>query len=111
QGSYYTFDMAKLVEMMEKGTRWKDLPGNSAYSVGKSVLVTSTDVRKSNSGGMYLALAAYIANGNNVVDKDADADKVGDRMVSLFSRQGFQNPVRPVLSKTTQRWVSGKPRW
>jgi len=89
-GSYFLFDMAKLVQMMENGTRWKDLPGNTAYAVGKSVLVTSTDVRKSNSGGMYLALAAYIANGNNVVDNDADADKVGDRMVGLFSRQGFQ---------------------
>jgi hypothetical protein len=89
-GSFFIVDMAKLVEMMEKGTRWKDLPGNTAYAVGKSVLVSSTDVRKSNSGGMYLSLAAYIANGNNVVDNDADAEKIGDKMVTLFSRQGFQ---------------------
>lgn len=89
-GVFFIADMAKLVDMMQKGTRWKDLPGNSAYAVGKSVLVTSTDVRKSNSGGMYLALAAYIANGNNVVDNEADADKVADSMVGLFSRQGFQ---------------------
>jgi len=75
---------------MQKGTRWKDLPGNTAYAVGKSVLISSTDVRKSNSGGMYLALAAYLANGNNVVDNDADADKVAAGMVGLFSRQGFQ---------------------
>jgi hypothetical protein len=39
---------------------------------------------------MYLALAAYIANGNNVVDNDRDADKVASSMVGLFSRQGFQ---------------------
>lgn len=89
-GSYFIVDMAKLVEMMQKGTRWKDLPGNTAYAVGKSVLVSSTDVRKSNSGGMYLALASYIANGNNVVDNDSDADKIADSMVGLFSRQGFQ---------------------
>jgi hypothetical protein len=89
-GSWFIVDMAKLVGMMEKGTRWKDLPDNTAYPVGKSLLVTSTDVRKSNSGGMYLSLAAYIANGNNVVDNDTDADKIGDQMVSLFSRQGFQ---------------------
>lgn len=86
----YMVDMGKLVDMMEKGTRWKDLPGNTEYPVGKSVLVTSTDVRKSNSGGMYLSLAAYVANGDNVVDNEADADKVGDRMVTLFTRQGFQ---------------------
>src|SRR5579862_6052643 len=41
QGIYYIVDMAKLVEMMQKGIRWKDLPGNTAYSVGKSVLITS----------------------------------------------------------------------
>jgi Bacterial extracellular solute-binding protein len=90
EGAYFIIDMPKLVGMMEKGTRWKDLPGNTVYPVGKSILMSSTDVRKSNSGGMYLALAAYIANGNNVVDNDADAAKVADRMVGLFSRQGFQ---------------------
>jgi hypothetical protein len=89
-GAYFIIDMAKLLDMMEKGTRWKDLPGNSAYPVGKSVLVTTTDVRKSNSGAMYLSLAAYLANGNNVVDNEADANKVAAKMVGLFSRQGFQ---------------------
>jgi len=89
-GSDFIVDMARLVDMMQKGTRWKDLPGNTAYAVGKSVLVTSTDVRKSNSGAMYLALAAYIANGNNVVDNETDADKVATSMVRLFSKQGFQ---------------------
>jgi hypothetical protein len=89
-GAFYIVDMGKLVAMMQKGARWKDLPGNTVYAVGKSILITSTDVRKSNSGGMYLALAAYVANGNNVVDNEADADKVAAGMVGLFSRQGFQ---------------------
>jgi hypothetical protein len=89
-GADFIVDMSRLVDMMQKGTRWKDLPGNTAYAVGKSVLVTSTDVRKSNSGGMYLALAAYLANGNSVVDNEADADKVAASMVKLFSKQGFQ---------------------
>jgi len=89
-GSYYIVDMTRLLDMMQKGTRWKDLPDNTAYAVGKSILVTSTDPRKSNSGGMYLALMAYLANGNNVVDNDADAAKVADSMVKLFSKQGFQ---------------------
>jgi hypothetical protein len=89
-GSLFIVDMAKLVDMMEKGTRWKDLPGNTVYSVGKSILVTSTDVRKSNSGGLYLGLASYVANGNNVVENDADVEKVAPGMIGLFSRQGFQ---------------------
>jgi hypothetical protein len=90
QNAYFIVDMGKLLDLMEKGTRWKDLPGNTAYSVGKSVLVTSTDVRKSNSAAMYLSLAAYLANGNNVVATDADADKIAGKMVTLFSRQGYQ---------------------
>lgn len=89
-GSYYIVDMLRLLEMMQRGTRWKDLPDNTAYAVGKSILVTSTDPRKSNSGGMYLALMAYLANGSNVVDNDADAEKTAGAMVKLFSKQGFQ---------------------
>ena len=88
--AYFIVDMAKMLDIMEKGERWRDLPDNTVYSVGKSVLVTSTDVRKSNSGAMYLSLAAYLANGNNVVDNDAAATKVSAQMVGLFSRQGFQ---------------------
>ena len=85
----HILDIGKLISMMEKDVRWKDMPGNSAYAVGKSVLISSTDVRKSNSGAMYLALAAYLANGSNVVDNEADADKVAGKLVRLFSKQGF----------------------
>jgi hypothetical protein len=89
-GEYFIVDMTKLLAVMEKGERWRDLPDNDAYAVGKSVLVTSTDVRKSNSGALYLALAAYLANDNNVVNTEADVTKIAARMVTLFSRQGFQ---------------------
>jgi hypothetical protein len=90
QNTWFIVNMGKLLDLMEKGTRWKDLPGNTDYAVGKSFLVTTTDIRKSNSAAMYLSLAAYLANGNNVVSSDADAEKIAAKMVSLFSRQGFQ---------------------
>jgi hypothetical protein len=89
-GEYFLINMPKLVTLMQKGTRWKDLPGNSAYAVSKSILITSPDVRNSNSGAMYLALASYVANGNNVVVSEADAGNVAASMVGLFTRQGFQ---------------------
>ncbi len=111
-GVYFIVDMAKLVDMMQKGTRWKDLPGNTAYAVGKSVLVSSTDVRKSNSGGMYLSLAAYLANGNNVVDNEADADKVGRGHGGTCSRgKVFRNRVPPDRLRTTLPWASAKRPW
>jgi hypothetical protein len=87
---YSSINMPKLVALMEKGTRWKDLPGNNAYPVSKSILVTSADVSKSNSGAMYLALASYVANGNNVLTSEADAGSVAAGMLGLFTRQGFQ---------------------
>ncbi len=89
-GAYYIADMHKLVEMMEQGARWKDLQPNPAYAVSKSVLIGSTDVRTSNSAAMYLALVSYVANGDNVVDSDAAADQVVDRLLGLFSKQGYQ---------------------
>jgi hypothetical protein len=89
-GVYYITDMRKLVDMMTQGTRWKDLQPNPAYAVGKSVLIGTTDVRTSNSAAMYLALVGYIANGDNVVDNDAAADQVADRILGLFSKQGYQ---------------------
>lgn len=87
---WYITDMRKLVGWMEQGVRWKALQPNPHYAVGKSVLITSTDVRTSNSAAMYLALASYLANDDNVVDNEAAADQVADRLVGLFARQGFQ---------------------
>ncbi len=89
-GAYYIVDMHKLVEMMAQGSRWKDLQPNPDYAVGKSVLIGTTDVRTSNSAAMYLALVSYIANGDNVVDNDAAADQAVDRLLGLFSKQGYQ---------------------
>jgi hypothetical protein len=88
--NYYLVDMPRLIALMDKGTRWKDLKDNAAYAVSKSLLVSSTDVRRSNSGAMYLALASYVANGNNVVQSDADIQKVLPLVSSLFLKQGFQ---------------------
>ncbi|MGH8081195.1 MAG: hypothetical protein ACREP7_11510, partial [Lysobacter sp.] len=70
--------------------RWKDLQPNPNYAVSKSVLITSTDVRTSNSAAMYLALASYLANGDDVVANETGADQVADRLVHLFSKQGYQ---------------------
>jgi hypothetical protein len=86
----YSVDLAKLVALMQAKTRWKDLKGSDAYSVNKSVLVSTTDVRKSNSGAMYLALAAYALNGNELPQDRATAEAVARKAAELFKRQGYQ---------------------
>lgn len=86
----YSVDLAKLVALMQAKTRWKDMKGSQNYSVNKSVLVSTTDVRKSNSGAMYLALAAYALNGNELPQDRATAEAVAKKTAELFKRQGYQ---------------------
>ncbi len=89
-GQVRTLDMSKLLDLMQTETRWKDLAGAGAYPVGKQVLVTTTDVRRSNSAAMYLALASYVLNNGEVVDDSATADATARKIAPLFLRQGFQ---------------------
>lgn len=88
--AWYLIDMPRLFAMMDEGTRWRDLKENKVFSVGKSVLVATTDVRKSNSAAQYLALASYLANDGNVVVSDADIDRVMPKILPLFLKQGYQ---------------------
>lgn len=89
-GAWYVVDMPKLLVWMKEGKRWKDIPGNSVYPVNKSVLVATTDVRKSNSAAMFLALASYMANAEEVVSSDEAVQKVLPVVAPLFLRQGYQ---------------------
>jgi hypothetical protein len=84
-----TLDVSAFMDLVAKNTRWKDLPNNTAYPVNKSILITSTDVRKSNSAAMYLALTSYVANGENIVENDSQVAPIIDRLSPLFLRQGF----------------------
>ncbi|GAA2968635.1 hypothetical protein [Actinokineospora diospyrosa] len=88
-GEYQVLDVAKYLELTATGTRWDQLPGNTAYPVRKNVLITTTDPRDSNSAAMYLALTSYVLNGNAVVSTpDAEA-KVLPTAAKLFIDQGY----------------------
>jgi len=47
-------------------------------------------VRTSNSAAMFLALASYVANNQQIVQSQADVDRVMPIVAPLFLRQGFQ---------------------
>ena len=89
-GHYMIVDMPKLLAAENDGKRWRDFKAASGYDVNKSVLVTTTDPRKSNSGVMYAALASYVLNGNQVVQSDAQIARIQPQINGLFLRQGFQ---------------------
>lgn len=89
QPKVYGVDMAKLTELMLAKKRWKDLQGSAAYDVSRSVLVSTTDVRRSNSAAMYLALTSYALQGDMVTDR-ATAQQAAVKLSGLFKRQGYQ---------------------
>ncbi len=89
-GAWYIVDMMKLMHWMDAGKRWRDIPGNSRYPVGKAVLVSTTDIRTSNSAAMYLALLSYLANDRNVVQDESQAGAVLPVVAPLFLKQGYQ---------------------
>ena len=103
QGGYYTFDMQAYLQLVGRNARWTDLPNNTAFPSTNSILVTSTDVRTSNSAAMYLALASYVANGNNIVQDPTQGAAVLPKVEPLFLRQGFtatssEGPFQDYLS-------------
>jgi hypothetical protein len=104
QGGYYTVDMNALLPLIEAQVRWKDIPNNTAFTANKSVLLTTTDVRKSNSAAMYLGLMSYVANGNNIVQTMDEAQPLLPMLADMFLRQGLrpsssQEPFEDYLVK------------
>ena len=87
--AYYIIDLPKMLDYIVKEKRWNELKDNKQYNINKSILVTSTDIRKSNSAAMYLALASYILNGSNIVNSEAQVSPIIDSLAALFLRQGF----------------------
>ncbi|OWQ46850.1 hypothetical protein CDL60_10570 [Roseateles noduli] len=87
---YYIVDLQRLMTLIEQNARWRDLKKSEAFATGKAVLVNSTDVRTSNSAAMYLALASYLANQQQIVQSQEEVEKVLPLVAPLFLRQGFQ---------------------
>lgn len=85
----YSVDMARLTELMLARRKWKDLKDSADYPVTRSVLVSTTDLRRSNSGALYLALTSYALNGDVVTDR-ATAQQMALKLSELFKRQGYQ---------------------
>jgi hypothetical protein len=67
------------------------LPNRAAYDVCSIELISTTDVPKSKTAAMYLALASYAINGFETIS-DLDAPrKVALQIAGLFERQGHQH--------------------
>ncbi|WP_225997465.1 hypothetical protein [Myceligenerans pegani] len=101
----WTLDMHAYLELVADDTRWNQLEGaDDAYPSSRSILISSTDIRTSNSAAMYLAIASYVANGDNIVSGARQQDEVLDEMSALFLKQGYsadssESPFEDYLSQ------------
>jgi hypothetical protein len=82
-------DVGEYLKLARAGTRWDQLPGNTAFEARKSVLITTTDPRDSNSAAMYVAITSYVANGNEVVGSPQAAARLLPELTDLFVKQGY----------------------
>ncbi|MFB4279970.1 hypothetical protein ACBJ59_32100 [Nonomuraea sp. MTCD27] len=86
---HQTFDIKKYLELVAKGTRWDEIPDNSDYRARKRVLLTTTDIRTSNSAAMYLSAIGYVANGEDVISSDAQIAEIAPLVAPAVLDQGF----------------------
>ena len=86
---YGTLDLTRTLKVMTAGTRWNALKGSDAYPSSRGLLISTTDVRSSNSAAMYLALVSAVLNGNDVAQANV-LDTLMPKIAPLFLRQGYQ---------------------
>ncbi|WP_327151344.1 three-helix bundle dimerization domain-containing protein [Nocardia sp. NBC_01329] len=84
-----TLDFSAYIELVQRGVRWDELPGNTSYQVGKNILVSTTDARTSNSAAMYLAVASYVVNDHAVVRGATAEQHVLPTLQRLLLAQGY----------------------
>ncbi|WP_245549086.1 three-helix bundle dimerization domain-containing protein [Nocardia exalbida] len=113
-GPVPTLDLRRYLELVRNGTRWDELPGNTAYPVRKNILISTTDPRSSNSAAMYLAAASYAANNNAIVQGQTAEQAVLPAVSRLFVGQGytenttegpFNNYLATGMGPTPMAWI------
>jgi hypothetical protein len=84
------FYLERALPLMLEGKRWNQLKNNEVFAINKGFLVNTPDIRKSSTGGLYIAALAYIQNGHDVPANVAAGEQLADKLSSLITRQGFQ---------------------
>jgi hypothetical protein len=92
-----TFDVRAYLKLAAAGTRWDQLPGNTAFPARKNVLLSTTSPCQSNSADMYLGIASYVANADTIVGDAGATGKVLPAMRPLFTDQGYLPPSTETL--------------
>ena len=85
RGDHWELSVDGFLALFDAGRRWDEL----GFPSENRVMITTTDVRRSNSAAMYLALVSYSRNGHVIVSGRETADGLIDGIWPLFAQQGF----------------------
>ena len=98
-------DMKAFLPVLENGERWENL-GLPLYG---SVLVSTTNPTKSNSGNMFAGLLANMINDGNVVTMER-SDAVIPRLKALIERLGYmETSSSDIFSQFLKTGVGARP--
>ncbi|WP_459128988.1 hypothetical protein [Guggenheimella bovis] len=105
-GETYYIDMFKLVETIEKGTKWSDIGLPELYG---NVSVFTTDPTKSNSGNMFAGLMANVLNGGKVVDQST-IHEVIPKLQNIIKNLGYmESSSADIFLQFLKTGVGAKP--
>ena len=90
KGSYQALDMNKMLTIMSQKVKWNSLKNNTEYLVNKNILISTSDARRSGSSKMFLGLASYIFNNNEVIENDQQLNSVVPKIKELMQAQGYR---------------------
>lgn len=95
-GRLTIFHVAAYLREVKSGMLWSDIPGNTAYPVQSPILLQTTDPQRSNSGGMFAAIA-YAAQSGSLTAPPRQGDSRLTVIRKSFEAQGELQTHTPFL--------------
>lgn len=109
QGNTWQVDMAALATMQHDNVRWRDFAEND-YPSPRTVQMSTTDIRSSNSAAMYLSLMSWITNEGRIVSDSGQVNAVLPELTPLFTGQGYtESSSAGPFSDYLSQGVGSKP--
>ncbi|WP_309117832.1 hypothetical protein [Saccharothrix sp.] len=90
-GFYYNLSVPKLIEVVEQGTFWNQLPrkgGKDPVTNSNRVIAQTPDPCRTYSGSTWLGLLAFAKNGNQTPVDESDALRLARDVKPLFDIEG-----------------------
>ncbi|MFC3849567.1 hypothetical protein ACFORJ_05250 [Corynebacterium hansenii] len=88
RGGHWYIDMEAYFAKASEGKRWRDL-GGGAYPSPRTMQMSTTDPRTSNSAGMYVSILSWVGNGGSVVADPGQVDAAIASIAPVMAGQGY----------------------